>query len=261
MPSIYRSMSLAVAVMLTIAASAASATIVPIPVANPSFELPVADFPPCWCSFGPIPGWEQQGGGLSGLTYFSANGFGPTPDGYQSGFTTGGGGTGIAYLAQRIGTVIPGETYSLSAILFVNANDPTATNQDNELILGYNPGPTWVTFVPFKDVIGPGGNGPSGAWFPASITGVAPPSASGDLEIALGGWAGGVSWDSVALTAGVPELSTWAMMLIGFFAMGFIIFYRETRRRKEPVAILFPTKEALWQWIDDCNKQRATNTS
>ena len=50
------------------------------------------------------------------------------------------------------------------------------------------------------------------------------------------------------------------MMLIGFVAMGFI-FYRKTRRTKEPVAILFPTKESLWQWIDDCNKQRATKIS
>ena len=36
--------------------------------------------------------------------------------------------------------------------------------------------------------------------------------------------------DDVTVTTGVPELSTWAMMILGFFGVGFLAYRPKTRQ-------------------------------
>ena len=39
----------------------------------------------------------------------------------------------------------------------------------------------------------------------------------------------GGSLDAVSLTAAVPEASTWAMMILGFFGVGFMAYRRRAQ--------------------------------
>jgi hypothetical protein len=197
---------------------------------------------------GNFPGWT---GGQSAPTpppliavwgLFNPSAYGPTAGaGYSAPSPnnvayTGNGGGSREFIFHVVGAVIPGETYTLSVDVgdrpdvpfnfHGGPNGPTGYRITLETCTG--PG---VCFAPFLDVVNPAPL-TVGAFTPVSVTGTAGPQ-NGFLVVVLG--SGGypndvnqINWDNVVLNA-VPELSTWAMMLIGFAGIGFVAYRRANK--------------------------------
>ncbi len=210
-----------------------------IAVVNPSFESPVlgpSDFLGGVYNQGPITGWAQFNGPNSGVwnpsLYFPAFVAGSfnAPDGNQAGYT--GNGTSpsdFALIGQMLGAISPGASYTLSALV---GNRPDYPMGDYRMEIGFLVGGISGIFTPFAIANNPGSPA-DGTFALVSLTGTAPLLATGNLAIAFEGGLnntpGQVSWDAVTLTSSVPEPSTWAMLLLGFAAVGFVA-YRRARR-------------------------------
>lgn len=230
-----RSMSALLAAMGVAAALAAAgmpASAAVIPVANSSFESPIlgpGDNGGVYNS-GPIAGWWQGPTGpsgvfnplVSGAGYVGGSAYSSVPDGNQIAWTNN------TYIAQLIGAVTPGMSYTLSVLVGQRADGLGIGQFD--LALGTVTDGTPASYFEFAVAENPPLITPApGGFVLVSLTGTAPGNATGDLVISFSSGPGQANWDMVSLTSAVPEPATWALMLLGFAAVS-LFAYRRTRK-------------------------------
>ena len=191
-----------------------------ITVLNPSFEtLPSGGLPGSGCgagcsyNFGAVPDWTgtgipgqfQPGPSAGNFAYFNY-----IPDGQVIGFNDGG------TLSQTVGVLSQaGVTYTLQVDVgqrkggFALGIEQLKVGNTLVNAVGTNPGQgDWATFT-------------------ATFTALT----SGDpISIILSSQTAQGDWDNVRLSssmvAGIPEPSTWAMMVLGFAGVGFMAYRR-----------------------------------
>jgi hypothetical protein len=167
---------------------------------------------------------------VCGSSGISAIGF--APDGSQVGFTSNGGTPGgTSFIAQDIAAIVPGATYTLSVMVGRSLSFPLTGYQ---LTLGYNSTPNDPnTNVPFQSTlfIAPGDIPAAGDFILASITGIAPLFATGDVTIEFG--SGSLAlWDQATLTVNqVPVPAALPLFATGLGGLAFL-----ARRRKKQTA-------------------------
>ena len=211
-------MLLAGAVALIPAASSAQ-------VVNGGFEAPnVAN--PCCNTVPPasLPGWTVNTGNVNVVNgTFSSVAGNLAFEGNQYLDLVGQGGVGS--ISQIVSTVA-GQSYNLSFMYSHNVfsgvpSASAAVSLDGlaDVIIhstGSNANLDWQNYSGSFDATGP--------------------SATLLFTNLSGGTNEGIFLDAVSLTAAVPEPSTWAMLLIGFFGIGAIL---RTPRRKRNVAVSY----------------------
>lgn len=200
-----------------IASVPASATT--IPVANSSFEtLPIGGLnDPCGptCSFSTglgIPGWTTTGDGTG---QWIIGGFAGNPsatDGNVIAYSNGG------TIFQTVGNAVAGASYTLQVDMLHRTDLPAAGTVELEI--------NGVSVATASGV-----DGGSGTWstWTANYTATAT-DAGQSLSILLGSSGAQADFDNVRLSvSGVPEASTWAMLMLGFAGLG-LASYRSSRR-------------------------------
>jgi hypothetical protein len=150
-------------------------------------------------------GWTVSNGNVDIITYTT---YGPAPaNGGLSGLDlVGYGSTGE--ISQTINTVA-GQSYDVS---FVFENNPGFAD------------PTAAVVVNFGSIGTVTGVGGLGGWQTYTNTFQATgPTTTFSLNETLGGSNGGVFLDNISITSAVPEPATWALMLLGFGAIGWTL--------------------------------------
>jgi len=200
-----------------------------IAVTNPSFEiLPSGGLPiggcgvGCSYAFAPIPGWSN--GGISGqfqpgsssgnFTYFNY-----VPDGLTVAYADG-----TAIVQTVAPTSVAGKTYTLQVDV----------GERNDFLT--NPG-TVELIVGGIATVATGAAPLPGDWSNYTATYTAPTSGQA-ITIELYSPSQQGDWDNVRLSvSGVPESSTWAMMLAGFAGLGVAGYAGRRRARLPPDAV------------------------
>ena len=206
------------AATLVVAGSAGAATIVNGGFAGPG--EPDGGFQTVGVSTGVIPGWTVSSGNVDWI-----KGYWQSSDG--DGFSVDLNGDQPGAISQTIDTVI-GQTYTLTFDMSANPDN----GSDLRLILADTGGdPT--TFAYNLDV-STNSHGTMN-WTPQSLNFTATGAAT-TITFASGNGGSnccfGAAIDKVAIADAVPEPSSWALMLTGFFGMGTVL-----RRSRQPVAV------------------------
>ena len=199
-----------------------------IAIDNSSFELPPLSSIAPFYNTGPITSWSI--GGTGGVSSNNAGVY-TAPDGVQVGFSgspTGASAYGV--LMQSLGPVVAGATYDLSVDVGVQTAEPV---NDYRLLLGvWGPGGhDLASATIFASVTNPVAVAP-GIFSLASLTGTAPLDASGQLVVFLENSNAfaiptQTAWDNVQVS--VPEPSEWAMLLLGFAAVGLAAYLQRKK--------------------------------
>ncbi|HLL27669.1 MAG TPA: DUF642 domain-containing protein [Xanthobacteraceae bacterium] len=162
-----------------------------------------------------FPGWSVVGNNVDIVSASFSPGGAPAYQGTQFLDLVGYGSTGD--ILQTFNTQA-GKTYALS---FAYGNNPWSTSTAAAAfdVLG-NSGLLAGTITHSGSTTG------NINWVVYTGTFVADSSSTTlRFDNTIGGGSGGVLLDAVSVSA-VPELSTWAMMLIGFAGMGFVAYWR-----------------------------------
>ena len=207
-----------------------------------------------------IPGWS--GGVSAGVDpvggvnlyggLFKPSAYGPTTytaPSFPNVAYTGNGNGSREFIDTGVGPVTPGTKYALSVDVGDRFDVPFVFVAQNPDPNGPQNGPTGYRielevcnisgcYAPFVNALNPVPLTP-GNFSPATVSGVAPLGENGTLVIVLGsgGYSGEtnqIGWDNVVLSA-APEISTWAMMLIGFAGIGFVA-YRRAKKNSATLA-------------------------
>ncbi len=205
---------LAAMAAVALAGSAAQAHFVPI--VNPSFESPDVSTSP-FLSAGVITGWQVGGvGGVYAPRQIPGT-FGAAPNGNQIAYTGPGNGS---IIFQDVGPVTPGGIYTLSVEVGQRLDFPLF---DFRLLLGFG-GHDLASSTFFAAAANPVGIPTPGTYALATVTGVAPINASGDLLVFLEGGNSGAfgapgqaGWDSVSLF--LPEPFSAVLLATGLLAL------------------------------------------
>ncbi|MGH6992903.1 MAG: PEPxxWA-CTERM sorting domain-containing protein [Caulobacteraceae bacterium] len=209
-----------------VASSAMAATNL---VANPSFEilpaggLPIGCGTDCAYSVGPVPDWTTVGTAETGqfqpgppanTTYFNS-----VPDGVTVGYSNG------AELTQTVGpTAVGGATYTLTLEQGFRKDVPDPAT--DALMIGS----TVIAALPTTTPVPL-----SGDWFTYTASFTATPAMDGEpISVILDSNGVQGDWDAVSLVSSVPEPASWALMLVGFGALGWAL---RGRRRTAPFAV------------------------
>lgn len=170
------------------------------------------------------PNPDYDGAGIQSTG--SAFNYQPSPEGRQTAFIQG---TGS--FTETVNNLTQGATYTLSFFAAQRGgfqNDPfsvnyTPTGGDDPILLTVTPGSTnWTKYSATFTSVGTGG-----LFQFAGLNS----SQNGNIDFNAG-------IDAVSIsTGGVPEPSTWAMMLLGFGGLGFLA-YRKTRKDDAGTALL-----------------------
>jgi hypothetical protein len=188
--------------------------------------------------FGGVPGWTDNSHGGTGAVYLeSSDNSGSDFMTAQNGFyytSWGHNGLNGADLTQTFATVI-GQNYSVSYYLGEQQGLDTPPDQIVDAMVFDSSANLLNNLV---TLIG----SPVGVWTPYSFDFTATTATSTlDFKDATAPGNGGnsnwtldnVSVDGPAIGSAVPEPSTWAMMLLGFFGLGFMSY-----RRKNGAALI-----------------------
>jgi len=183
-----------------------------------------------------IPGWTHSGDVGDALMWnnnfnICCNGNGGIPnaftgDGHQ--FVSMGGGFNVvgstSAWSQVLTGLVVGQTYVINFKVAAEGETPT-----QQLTVGMTTGsltPSQLITTPVSPGIFPffwANWGSESYSFVADAT-------SATLQFSVSDQAYDVGLDAVSISSGVPEPSTWAMLMIGFAGLGFVS-YRQSRRR------------------------------
>jgi hypothetical protein len=210
-----RTILLAALGAVALAGSAAQAHFVPI--VNPSFESPNFGSTSPFFSTGVITGWQVGGVGGVYVPGQIPGTFGAAPNGNQIAYTGPGNGS---IIFQDVGPVIPGGIYTLSVEVGQRLDLPLF---DNQLFLGFG-GHDLATTTLFAASSNPAASPAPGTYALATVTGVAPAGASGDVLLFLEGGnsgafgtSGQAGWDNVSLF--IPEPFSAVLLATGLLGL------------------------------------------
>jgi len=206
-------------------------------VTNGSFEATQITSPYVSANPADIPGWTHTGTVGDGLLWgigYSDGGGSVTVAGQGNQFVTLGGGygtSGSATWATTVTDLTAGQKYTLHFEIAFEGGDTPLSQQ--VMTVGFSSGSSTGSenfAAPFNS-----GNYWK-VWLPESLNFVATDtSAVVDFSVANQINDMGLDAVSVSLNTGVPEPSTWAMMLLGFTGLGFA-GYRRARRKAGAIA-------------------------
>lgn len=138
-------------------------------------------------------------------------------------------GTGLGSISQTFAAAI-GQQYTVRFLIAGNPDGPPTTKTINVGVNGLDQTFNFVLGAATKESMN---------WTPASFSFIAD-NASETLQFTSLGCSDGregvcsfgAAIDDVSVTSGIPELSTWGMMLLGFAGIGFVA-YRRARKTSD----------------------------
>jgi hypothetical protein len=162
--------------------------------------------------------WRDVGDGLLWAIGYADDGGGVTVAGDGNQFVTLGGGyltSGSANWTTTITGLTPGDSYDLKFKIAFEGGDTPLNYQ--QMKVGFDSGSSTgdtVYFAPFN----PGNYWK--IWLPETLPFVAT-GTSAVADFSVTDQINDMGLDSVSVTSGIPEPSAWAMLVIGFAALGY----------------------------------------